>query len=629
VRGRAPSPASATRRRPPHASPSPPPPSPCAAHDIGWLGSLCLVCNNIIGPGMFALPALFQQTGWVPALLLCLAVAIWTNQASLYMARTLSSFASNGTFSKRMEYSTMIKYLLPKWAYLAAMLTLCASFFSQNLANIILTSQVMDETLLGLFGGTCAITLYPSVAPVCVLASATSSHTDSPFGDAYAVSIGYVLVLGICIPLGYLNLDDNIGMQIGGMALTLVCVGVWVANFMAHGVDGANMPAVLPGLSWTDYGPLLSSVLFNYGFVATIPSWLNEKHPSVGVTSIISYANLGATAMFIVVAMSSALAFENLPGGCGLLAVIDGCHRADAPRFEFWRASRVMTYVFPIANILTSIPVFSIIIRYNLLQLRVPRWCCCGRGAEDPRHPGETTVPVAVANAVAVVAPWVAALPFYVGNQINTLMNWSSAIMFVLINMVLPLACYLAQRAREDAGLPKIEVEEADVCEAHGGEGGGAAQALLSEHSSDDLLGRYGAPLASFELAGNYGELKQSLNRAAEVQRSSDGGSDGDGNGDGASAERISPLPACLCKTERAKRAGERGYARALLALAVLLTVVAFALQVYVTTQPPPSDDDQTDDDANGGNSTGLVGPRLAGVLARLGGWGGARVRGE
>ena len=605
---------------------------------------------------MFALPALFQQTGWLPSLLLILAVAVWTNQSALYMARTMAAFSGNANFSKRMEYSTMVKYLLPKWAYLLAMLTLCASFFSQNLANILLTSQVMDETLIDLFGGTCAIQLYPALKPMCVLKSQLDSFTDSPFGDAYVISVGYAVVLAVCIPLGYLNLDDNIGMQVGGMLLTLVCVGVWVADFFSHGVDGANMPATLPGLAWSSYVPLLSTVLFNYGFVATIPSWLNEKSPSVGVTSIITYANIGATLQFLVVAIPAALAFGNLPG-CNLLSVINGCHRADAPRIEFWHASKVMTYIFPIANILTSIPVFSIIIRYNLLQLRVPSWCCpCGRrlrgGAEeeDPRHPGETAVPVAVANAIAVVAPWVAALPFYVGNELNTLINWSSAMLFVLINMVLPLACYLASRAREDAGLPAIEVEEVDVCEGHAssssGGGEGAAQRLLSEASSDDLLERYRAPVGGgggsmnggLELGGgSYGELKASLNRAADEQRlrgaggavgggweeeeEEEGGEAAGGEGRRCNGgERISPLPTCCAGGERRLRAGERGYARALLALAVLLAIAAFALQVYVTAVPPSSDDDQTDDDG-GGNSTStvrLVGPRFAGLLQRL-----------
>ena len=40
-----------------------------------------------------------------------------------------------------------------------------------------------------------------------------------------------------------------------------------------------------------------------------------------------------------------------------------------------WAASQICTFIFPIANILTSIPVFSIIIRYNLLENKIVNKC--------------------------------------------------------------------------------------------------------------------------------------------------------------------------------------------------------------------------------------------------------------
>jgi hypothetical protein len=65
-------------------------------------------------------------------------------------------------------------------------------------------------------------------------------------------------------------------------------------------------------------------------------------------------------------------------------------------------------FVFPIANIMTSIPVFSIIIRYNLLQLH------------------GVHVPVWVANLFAVVLPWICSLFFFPANLLTQLINWAS-----------------------------------------------------------------------------------------------------------------------------------------------------------------------------------------------------------
>ncbi len=89
---------------------------------------------------------------------------------------------------------------------------------------------------------------------------------------------------------------------------------------------------------------------------------------------------------------------------------------------------QIAIYVFPIANLMTSIPVFSILIRYNLLNSGI-----CKK---------------AMANVLAVVLPWVMALFFYAGNQLNYLIEWSSAVFFVLLNMSIPLYMYVVQYRR-------------------------------------------------------------------------------------------------------------------------------------------------------------------------------------
>ena len=85
---------------------------------------------------------------------------------------------------------------------------------------------------------------------------------------------------------------------------------------------------------------------------------------------------------------------------------------------------------------------------------------------------------------------------------------------------------------------------------------------------------------------------------------------------EGATRERISPLPTCGAKEASVLR-WERGYARYLLCLSVLLAVATFALQVYITVDPPASDDDQADDDAQNATAALAGMPRMAQVFAR------------
>jgi hypothetical protein len=603
--------------------------------DIGYLGSLCLVCNNVvsprilppcptplrtlpqqphcstplpplpppppllpsvkIGPGMFALSALFQQAGWLPSIALMLLISVWTSQSALYLAQTMAGFSGNGDFNKRMEMGNTMFFLLPRWAYYLSMATLSIVFFSQNLANIVLTSQVMDYTLLDAFGQTCGLD-YTSFKFYCVSSPGTdnSVQADSPFGYSFVISLGYLVVLVLCIPLGMLNLDDNIGFQIGGMLLTLVCVFVWFADFSSRGLSLDNMPA-LPS-NFEAYPTLLSTVIFNYGFVATIPSWLNEKAPRVQVGPVVWWSVLAATAMFLLVSIPAALAVGLLPGSCNLLAVINGvCPVPDGNgnklHLTFWRASKIMVFIFPIANILTSIPVFSIIIRYNLLQIHGVR------------------VPVWLSNVFAVVLPWVVALPFFGGDGLNSIINWSSAIFFILLNLILPVWAYLQFAANEAAGLPRIDPDSEPVQGTNssslysGGQGGGGgrssvglksfaeANELLMREASQSLLAADSARSASLLQDSVYGDEETRAGFAvgggainSELSRSEGGSASGE--------LHISPMP-WLCGLRIGKDV-ERGYAYLLFVVSIVLALATLALQVYLTVDPPPSDDDDS-----------------------------------
>lgn len=211
-------------------------------HHIGYWGSLCLVMNNIIGPGLFQLPALFQSTGWIPCVGFLLVVCVLSTQSSLYLARTMAGFTGNADFSKRLEFSITAFHTLPRWLYLLASFTLVSVFFSQNLANILVTSQVMDSTLLEIFHKAYAYDYVQNEFVTVTGGDANAAVTDSLFGDRYVVSVGYAIVLLVCIPLGILNLEDNIGIQIAGCVLSIICIVVWVVNFCVMGLHFEYIP---------------------------------------------------------------------------------------------------------------------------------------------------------------------------------------------------------------------------------------------------------------------------------------------------------------------------------------------------------------------------------------------------
>lgn len=75
---------------------------------------------------------------------------------------------------------------------------------------------------------------------------------------------------------------------------------------------------------------------------------------------------------------------------------------------------------------MTSIPVYSIIIRYNLLET------------------GYFSKPWAL--FLSVIFPWLLIIPFYTGSGLLTLINWSSLIFTGASNYIFPFIIYAAAR---------------------------------------------------------------------------------------------------------------------------------------------------------------------------------------
>lgn len=504
--------------------------------------------------------------------------------AAQLMVRAMQLFENNSTFSKRLEFGKMAYYLLPRWLYYISVGTLVFVFFTQNLANILVTAQTMDNMIIAGAGKTCAIVLDTSAQEhfTCIGADGTDSSSDSPFGQATVFTLGYAVTLVLAIPLGIMNLDDNIGIQIGGMILTFVCVTVWVLNFCAMGLKSSLLPATAPDPS-TGYLQLLPAILFNYGFVTTIPSWINEKRKDVRVGVTLWGAQALASVQYVLVAIFGGLAIDFSDG-------VDITARMNDPAQKgVWLASRIMTFVFPLANILTSIPVFSIIIRYNLLQLEGVK------------------MPVWLANAVAVFLPWVVAVPFYSGNAVNTLITWSSALFFVLIQLGIPVAMYVSAEAMAAKGTPPAVEPWDDDCAGEEGEGHAGmaedSEAAVSSSSVDGdeelsatllatptraqggkrgVAGKgqegEGAPSSAGAAAASLMSMLSDPS-ALRVKFVSGGDSEGEGDlGIDSEVEEVHALPAC-CR--RHAGVSEYGFGRLLLGCSAMVAITAFGLQVY------------------------------------------------
>eukprot|EP00854_Cymbomonas_tetramitiformis_P027200 gene27200-33484_t len=238
---------------------------------IDLVGSIALLINNVLGAGPVLFPALFQQAGWLLCLLSLGAVSLGTLVSSVVLIKSIALIPSNNNFDLKMELSNItehyfgrqgLTYAITQFIFQFMLLTICMS-------TIIQSVQALDYMLVDIFGRSCALELSPLPGFVC-----DDRDGISPFKDLYVISAGYVICACVCIPLGTLNLDENINLQKVAAITIFACTVTWLSLSIFFGLHSGRVPAI-----GTDVSQLLGVTMFNFQLCITLPSWLNEKRP--------------------------------------------------------------------------------------------------------------------------------------------------------------------------------------------------------------------------------------------------------------------------------------------------------------------------------------------------------------
>jgi len=474
---------------------------------------------------MIQIPVMYQTAGWlVPTIVFCV-MGVAAGFSALFLSMAISQIPGNKHLRERIEFSNISKLIFPKWLYLLILAGLIFNFQINNIVSIVESGQAMDNTLVAAAGKTCALVIYDppsssagdanggnSTMSIDVTTRATlpysalshfaslpahywsvsqkalyggnegtdqgsiwrcitqNSGADSTFGDSYIISLGFLVVMGVTVPLGYMNLEDNIWVQVIGFLGLVACIITWTYQFVF--VSGINYD-LMPPFYLQGLGPVIPTVAFNWAFITTLPSWLNEKGKGVSVHRANWMAISIGLVMFLILGVLGGLSID-FSSGEDLLAALN-----DPATPNVMPVSKIMTFIFAPCSLLTGIPVYSIIIRYNLLENHIMTkfW----------------------ANLFAVVLPWILALFVYPGNMLGPVISWSSAILFVGLNFILPIAIYiylqsskgqhhLISRMREEGVLEEavINAEAEQLHEEEENENN--TNRLLTHVSTRDLL---------------------------------------------------------------------------------------------------------------------------------------------
>lgn len=458
-------------------------PDPMMDHSVGFGGKtigtfagFALLINNITGPGVPGLPNMFSEAGWLsPTLLLLLIWSMSSLSATMY-CEAMRRIPGNEHFRGRLEYTSIVSHYFGRAGYIASQIGLNGALQSLNIVSVIQSAQVMDQAIAAIFKKSCGVNLSPfktyyndgnqshievphSTDIWTCVDQDTLGGDNNPWGCHLLISAGFLVTLIMAVPAGYFNLDDNMIIQVVAFVLTVAIWIFWlVVCFYSPAVEHWSLPMINDDPNYGSQANVLGTILFNFGFVTTIPSWVNEKKPSVSVNKVVWSASFTCVCIFFLIGVPGAVAFyPYLQGGatkqCQAMEIdpdfncandlmsimlspvqtVAGLDIETVPSLlkHAWIkfAMKLSVYLFPIVATVSSIPVFSIVIKYNCLE---NGW---SKG---------------LSSAWGVLFPWIISIPLlYQPDAVASFINFTSLFFVSFTDFVVPWCLYILM-ARND-----------------------------------------------------------------------------------------------------------------------------------------------------------------------------------
>jgi hypothetical protein len=244
---------------------------------------------------MMSLPQVFVAAGYIPACCCILLVCVASSITGTLFTQAISEIPGNHKFTKNITYATAFRTLVDAKSAMIAERIFIVACFIQCSAGIVQASQSLDSFIASyLVGNTYALQIYPSIKFLSwseSLCGEGDIHNTGPdalqncvpfFADGpLIITLGYLIVICLFLPLGLRNLKETMIIQLISFAFLVIVMIQFNTEFFSVGLTEA-IPAFGPDLS-----QLVGVVLFNFDYVLTLPAWLIEKKVTVDANKVI------------------------------------------------------------------------------------------------------------------------------------------------------------------------------------------------------------------------------------------------------------------------------------------------------------------------------------------------------
>ncbi|CAD2105483.1 amino acid transporter, putative [Plasmodium vinckei brucechwatti] len=178
--------------------------------------------NFSIGSGLFDIPSLIDEVGWIPVIFGNVFVCSVAAFCSLMILRAMTIIPKNKNFEQRIEYSAVIKYFMSNEKYKFVSFLYHLGNICNNICGILVISKIIDIFIIKIFGYTILFEIYPQIQ----IKKCSLPFLDAMFNGYYysntgnyetificGFTIGYIINAIICIHLSSKGLEETINYQ--------------------------------------------------------------------------------------------------------------------------------------------------------------------------------------------------------------------------------------------------------------------------------------------------------------------------------------------------------------------------------------------------------------------------------